>query len=39
MLSFTSMSGGIERSVKDEGGPYSFRISEKNYHRIDSFTP
>ena len=36
MLSFTSMDGAIDHSVMDAHGPYSFRISGKNYHRIGS---
>ena len=39
MLSFTSMGGAIDHSVMDGYGPYSFRISGNNYHRIGSLLP
>ena len=39
MLSFTSMGGSIDHSVMDGHGPYSFRISGNNYHRIGSLLP
>jgi len=39
MLSFTSMGGSIDYSVMDGHGPYSFRISGNNYHRIGSLLP
>ena len=39
MLSFTSMGGAVDHSVMDGHGPYSFRISGNNYHRIGSLLP
>ena len=39
MLSFTSMGGSIDHSVKDGHGRYSLRISGQNYHRIGLLLP
>ncbi|KAG5562074.1 hypothetical protein RHGRI_004950 [Rhododendron griersonianum] len=39
LLSFTSMGGKIDHSVLDGRGPYSFRISGANFHRIGSLLP
>ncbi|KAF8405882.1 hypothetical protein HHK36_007960 [Tetracentron sinense] len=39
MLSFTSMGGKIDQSMLDGRGPYAFRISGENYHRIGSLLP
>ncbi|XP_028085778.1 uncharacterized protein LOC114286752 [Camellia sinensis] len=39
MLSFTSMGGKVDHSVSDGRGPYAFRISGENYHRIGSLLP
>ncbi|KAH7850741.1 hypothetical protein Vadar_002294 [Vaccinium darrowii] len=39
MMSFTSMGGKVDHSVLDGRGPYTFRISGENYHRIGSLLP
>ena len=39
MLSFTSMGGKIDHSILDGRGPYHFRISGTNFHRIGSLLP
>ncbi|XP_028107811.1 uncharacterized protein LOC114306727 [Camellia sinensis] len=39
LLSFTSMGGKIDQSVLDGRGPYVFRISGANFHKIGSLLP
>ena len=39
MMSFTSMGASIDYSLMDGRGPYTFRISGANYHRIGSLMP
>ena len=39
MFSFTSMGGKIDNSVNNGRGPYVFKISGQNYHRIGSLLP
>ena len=35
----TSMGGKIDYGLMNRTGPYSFRISGENYHRIGSLLP
>ncbi|KAG9447459.1 hypothetical protein H6P81_013587 [Aristolochia fimbriata] len=39
MFSFTSMGGKIDNTINDGNGPYTFKISGANYHRIGSLLP
>ena len=39
LFGFTSMGGKIDHSVVNFVGPYSFWISEENYHLIGSLLP
>ncbi|XP_021770772.1 uncharacterized protein LOC110734963 [Chenopodium quinoa] len=39
MLAFTSMGGRIDNTVNDGRGPYVYRISGSNYHRIGTLLP
>lgn len=39
LLSFTSTGGKIDHTVNDGRGPYVYRISGSNYHRIGSLLP
>lgn len=39
MFSFTSMGGKIDYSINQGGGPYTFRLSGQNIHRIGSLLP
>ena len=38
-FAMTSMGGKIDYSLMNRAGPYSFRISGENYHRIGSLLP
>uniref|UniRef100_A0A803N417 ATP-dependent DNA helicase n=1 Tax=Chenopodium quinoa TaxID=63459 RepID=A0A803N417_CHEQI len=39
MLAFTSMGSRIDNTVNDDRGPYVYRISGTNYHRIGTLLP
>lgn len=39
MFSFTSMGGKVDASVNQSKGPRTFRLSGKNYDKIDSLLP
>ncbi|KAL4566048.1 hypothetical protein LXL04_030158 [Taraxacum kok-saghyz] len=39
MFSFTSMGGRVDKEVNKSRGPYVYRISGENYHRLGSLLP
>ena len=39
VFSFTSFSAQIDEKINQSRGPYTFRISGQNYHRIGSLLP
>ena len=39
MFSFTSMGGKVDKSINNGRGPYVFRLSGENYHRLGSLLP
>lgn len=39
MFSFTSMGGKVDSKVNQGNGPYCFRISGQNFHRLGSLVP
>ena len=39
MFSFTSLGGKIDHSINNGRGPFVFRMSGENYHRIGDIVP
>lgn len=39
MFNFTSMGAHVDKSINKSKGPYIFRISGQNYHRVGSLLP
>ena len=39
MFSFTSLGGEIDHSINNGRGPFVFRMSGENYHRIGDIVP
>ena len=39
MFAFTSMGGKVDKTINNGRGPYVFRISGQNFHRMGSLLP
>lgn len=39
MFNFTSMGANVDNSINQTKGPYVFRISGQNYHKVGSLLP